>query len=151
RYGDDGVIGSPQHQVGARIAAGSSARGGDHVGVLAVEKELAAGKFVADLRKHVVPVLPAKAQRVLPDDPGEVVRELVILVVDLEWAAGRIAEAGQVLSQGDIGYAKRIWIAGRHRHAQFLVHVLLARQLLGDVVEQRVVAEPRLVHFGGGN
>src|SRR4029077_19254443 len=115
----------------------------------AVEKELAAGKFADDLRKLVVPILPAKEQRVLPDDPGEVVRELEILVVDLEWAAGRVAEAGQVLRQGDIGYAKGIWVAGRDRHAQFLVHVLLARQLLGDVVEQRVVAEPRLVHFGG--
>ena len=65
RYGDNSVVGIAQQEVRARIAARSPADGRDLVGVLAVEIELAAREFVADLRKLVVPVLSAEAQRVL--------------------------------------------------------------------------------------
>src|SRR6185295_6480191 len=101
RHGDDRVVHIAQHVVGAGVPAGlrggSGAGRRDDVGELVAEKELAAGEFVSDLRKMVDPVLSAHAQRVLAFDPGEVVHELEELVVALEWAAGGVAETGQVL------------------------------------------------------
>ena len=54
-------------------------------------------------------------------------------------------------SRSMLGMPQEFGSRDRHRHAQLRIHILLARQLLGDIVEQRVVAEPRLVHLGRGN
>jgi hypothetical protein len=57
------------------------------------EKKLAAGKFIANLGKLVVSVLSSHAQRVLSNDPGKIVDDLVDLVVYLKGAAGWIAKS----------------------------------------------------------
>ena len=80
-------------------------------------------------------------------DIGEVVHELEILVVDLEWAAGRVAPAAQILAQADVGYAPGIFVRDFEGRTEFGVYIPAARQLLGDVVEQRVIAEAGFVHL----
>ncbi len=62
-------------------------------GECAGEKKLAAGKFIANLRKLVVSVLSSRAQRVLSNDPGKIVDSLVDFVVYLKGAAGWVAES----------------------------------------------------------
>ncbi len=118
-------------------------------GECAGEKELAAREFVSDLRELVVPILSAHAQRMLPDDPREVVDALENLIVDGEWAAGRIAGRAQAVTHGDVGDAPGILVRNLQRHADLRIHILNARQLLSNDVVQRVVAKTSFIHFGG--
>ena len=73
------------------------ARCRDCVSELTVEEELAAGEFIAQLWKPVQPELSTKPERMVADHPREGVDELVIFVVDLERAAGWVAEASEIL------------------------------------------------------
>src|SRR5437762_2761359 len=70
RYGGNSVVCIAQHEIRARIAAALSGarrtRRRNGVRELAAEIELAAREFVSELRKLVVPELPAKTQRMLP-------------------------------------------------------------------------------------
>ena len=50
----------------------------------------------------------------LADDPGEVVDALENFVVDLEWAAGGIAKAGQIVAELNIGDAPGIFVGDRY-------------------------------------
>ena len=65
-----------------------------------------------------------------PDDPGEIVHALEDLVVDLERAAGRVAEAGQIVAERDVRNAPGILVGDLDRHADLGIHILDARQLL---------------------
>ena len=47
-----------------------------------------------------------------------------------------------------LGMPQEFWSVTLNGVPSFAVHILDAGQLLGDVVEQRVIAEPGFVHFG---
>ncbi len=72
----------------------------------------------------------------LADNPRKVVDALKNFVVDLKRTAGRIAEGGEIVAQNDVGDSPGILIRDCDWYADLLVDVLLACQLLGDVVEQ---------------
>ncbi len=100
------------------------------------EEKLAARKFIPHLRKRIIPVLSSHAKRMLADDPRKIVHRLEHSVVDLKWAARRVAERRQIVAENDIRDSPGILVRNLHRHADFLIHVLDACKLLRDVVKQ---------------
>jgi hypothetical protein len=54
----------------------------------------------------------------LPDDPGIVIHELEILVVNLKGAAGGIPKAGQIVRQLDVRDAPGILVRNRYWHEE---------------------------------
>ena len=94
------------------------------------EEELAAREFVAHLRKLVVAILAAHAQRMLAHHPGEVVHALVDLVVDGERAAGGLPKLVRLLLSWMFGTPQEFLSVTLNGHADLRIHILHAGQLL---------------------
>src|SRR5438093_994564 len=62
-----------QQKIRSRVAATLGVGCRIDLRVIAGEKELTTRELVTDLREFVIPVLPTHAQRVLADDPREVI------------------------------------------------------------------------------
>src|SRR4030088_2408870 len=99
-HGYNGVAHVALQEVRAGIAGALRIR---IAGVRSVEEKLAARKFVSHLRKLVIAILSAHAQRMFSDNPGEVVDELKHFVVDGERAAGGVAKTSQIVAQLNVG------------------------------------------------
>ena len=81
--------------------------------------------------------------------PGEIVDDLIDLVVDGERAVGRLPGEVRLLLSETFGTPQEFGSVTLTGTPISRVHILDAGQLLADDVEKRVVAEAGLVHLGG--